>query len=438
MTSFTGRIVKVPQRVFLKVALAAAVVLPLAAFYPVYLTSSLRARPARTSYVSWGQAPHESVFVSWETESPASGGVVLYGPSPDQLVAQVPEPAGERTFHHVDLDGLKANTTYFYEVRVGGEFFSDGRFRTAPDPAAPPSPGGFTWLAFSDTQQKFGPGWHSALASALDGREDAFAAIVGDFVEDGLKQEWNNFFARAAPYLDDLPVVPVMGNHDRPRDFDGDGLEETWYFGEYFPQTEDEVQGTNERDVVPQFFFSFNWSNVHFQVLHFPEVDVDDEGEPGGVSAKDYARAFTPDHLAWMEADLAAAQSLDFRVTLFHCPYTGAGFYGPNHVLLDELVPLLQQYNVTLTLHGHAHHYERGHLENPFNPSAPMTYLVVGTGGGLADVGLRPVDATDVAIASPAYVVVRVTADQMNLTAVDLQGHVLDEFSVPAPGGGST
>ena len=253
-------------------------------------------------------------------------------------------------------------------------------------------------------------------------------------MEDGYKFEWNYFFKEASKYLDTIPFIPVIGNHDKPRDLDGDDIEE-YYFGKYFPQTEDtqiDPFGNNTYDIYQQFFFSFNWSSVHFQILHFPEVDIDDFDDPGGVNQKDYYRAFTPDHLAWIEQDLNDSQSLPFRVTLFHCPITSAGFYGPNFILEEQLLPILHEYNVTVTAHGHAHHYERGVLENPIYPENPLTYFIVGTGGGLTDVGLRPVPETQVAIASPCYTEGSANATALEFTTYSFEGNVIDSITLNA------
>jgi hypothetical protein len=280
----------------------------------------------------------------------------------------------------------------------------------------------------SDTQQKMGPGWHSHTASILAQKNYSFITMVGDFVEDGIKAEWNDFFTRAQPYLAKIPIIPIQGNHDRSRE-SANGTD-IYYFDEFFPQTQDKIIGLNSYDTAKQFYYSFNWSNVHIQVLHFPQIDLDDAKEPGGINPKDYFQAFTADQLQWIRTDLANAQNLPFRLTFFHCPVTGAGFYGPNSILLNELVPILTEYNVTATIHGHAHHYERGTISNVNGTYANLTYFLMGCGGGLVDVALRPVPETDICIASPCYTEVNVAVNQMTFKTYSFEGNVLDEFSV--------
>ncbi|MHC1590683.1 MAG: metallophosphoesterase family protein [Candidatus Helarchaeales archaeon] len=401
------------------------VIIPLPVFYSIYLTSYLKTPVIKTSWVSWYGNPSNEVYIGWET-SENSTCVVKYGKTLDSLDNEIQENASS-CIHIVNLTNLEPDTKYYYKITIDGEIYSAGEFRTAPATGMIKP---FTFCLFSDTQQKFGPGWHERTAYIMDDKNYTFIAEVGDFVEDGKKAEWNDFFSHAARYLDTIPIVPVRGNHDKPRDLDDDGKYE-YYFEKYFPQTVDNITGTNKYDKFRQFYFSFNWSNVHFQILHFPEVDIDDFDEPNGISPKDYYQAFTQDHIEWIKQDLKNAQNMSFRITLFHCPITGAGFYGPNFVLKEQLLPILFQYNVTVTVHGHAHHFERGTLKDEENNSnKTISYFIVGCGGGLTDVGLRPVEETDVVIASPCYIEVYVSDNSLNFLTRTFEGTIVDNFTI--------
>lgn len=408
-----------PREVATRLAMLCLVVAPLAIYLPVYLTSHLHQPVPATSWVSWRDDPRTAVHVGWETAGETQG-LVRYGIDPADLNLTAVEPAPAR-IHSVNLTGLAPGTTYHYRIEIGGATHAAGSFRTAPDAFEP-----FTFALYSDTQQKFGPGWHDAVARAIARGNHSFVAVVGDFVEDGDDVEWHDFFARAAPWLRTTPIVAVEGNHDKPRDG-------RYRFAEYFPSTVDVEMNKNPYDVHKQTYYSFNWSSVHVQVLHFPEIDLDDTGEDDMISRKDYYRAFTEDHLAWIEQDLVNAQAMPFRISLFHCPITSAGFYGPNFILKEQLLPLLHRYNVTATFHGHAHHYERGLLVNQTHyPANPLAFFLVGTGGGLADVGLRPVPETIVMSASPSYTVASATATTLTITTRALDGAVIDSITFHA------
>ncbi|MHA1791252.1 MAG: metallophosphoesterase [Promethearchaeota archaeon] len=413
------------KQILLKILLLIIVASPISIFYGLYMTLYLQHPVAKTSWVSWQNDPEKTIYVMWETPDNTSG-TLYYGKDPSTLNDKILENASLR-FHSLILKNLSPDTKYYYKIVVNDQEYSKGEFRTAPSTFKP-----FTFAAVGDTQQKFGPGWHWHTAQIFDNKNYSFMTMVGDYVEDGKKAEWNDFFTQASRYLDTIPIIPVRGNHDKPRDLDGDGKVE-YYFQEYFPQTEDNVTGDNAYDTEKQFYFSFNWSSVHFQVLHFPEVDIDDKGEENSVNPGDYYKAFTSDQLAWIDQDLKNAESLPFRVTIFHCPITGAGFYGPNFILEQQLAPILLKHNVTATIHGHAHHFERGVFTNETAfPDRSLTYFVVGCGGGLSDVGLRPVKWTKVMSASPCYTEGFATADSLTFTTFSFDGAVIDKVSFNA------
>jgi hypothetical protein len=389
------------------------------------------------SYVSWYNDPHQRVYIGWET-SELTVGQVRYGTDPANPNLLIDEIGG-KTIHIVNITGLSSDTAYYYQVWINGKQFCTGEFRTAPVPLNFPITDETLIVPFrfglsADIQQKFGPGWFSRFSKVIAEKDYAFMAFVGDFLEEGNVEEWWDLFTRSSVFLNRIPIVPVQGNHDRPRDLNGDGTLE-YYFARYFPQTVDQISGTNQYDTHPQFYYSFNWSNVHFQILHVPEVDIDDFNEEGGVNPRDYNQVFTPDHLEWIRNDLAAAQAMPFRITLFHCPITSAGFYGPNFILQEQLLPILHEYNVTVTVHGHAHHFGRGLLPNPLNPGRDLTILNVGN-AATPDMGLRPVPETEICAASPSYTECLATASTLRFTTYTLDGAIIDDYTIVAPIGG--
>ncbi len=383
------------------------------------LTAHHKTTLPRMAFATLGSNPDTEMIIVWETAT-ALKGEIRYGTDTNSLVESKTELI-DSIYHHMFLTSLSPNTTYYYQIFHGGILYTNGSFRTAPLPMATNHVSRFCFVA--DTQPKMGPGWHSRSAQKIAQENYDFVALIGDFVEDGLQNEWWDYFMRASAYLSHTPIVPVRGNHDRPRD-------DKYYFESYFPQTVDAVKDLNPYDTYKQFYYSFNWSNVHFQVLHFPEVDIDDENEPNGVNPRDYNQAFTEDHIQWIRDDLKRAKDYPFKISLFHCPITGAGFYGPNFIMIEQLLPILHEYNVTATFSGHAHHYERGTLHNSIHPSKPLTFFVVGTGGGLADVGLRPVKESDAVFGSPIYTEMVASQNTLTIKAKSLDGRVLDEFVI--------
>ncbi|MFO8018082.1 MAG: metallophosphoesterase family protein [Promethearchaeia archaeon] len=341
-------------------------------------------------WVSWSGNPDEQVYISWETEEKTSG-ILKYGIDEGDLNQSVTE--SEKTnIHHVNLTGLSADTTYYYEVEIDGKVFGKGKFRTAPS-----SQKDFTFGLYSDTQQNFGPGHHFRVGNALKDKKYAFIVNVGDIVQDGGKKEhYNNFFKIGSEYLDTIPFIPVIGNHDQRN---------VTLFTEYF------INQVNKSQY--HFYYSFNWSNVHFC---FPHFAYGSESE------------MTDAQLNWLKKDLSRSQDKAFRIVMFHCPIKGASFFGPNEVLIEKVQPILLEYNVTATVHGHEHHFERGNIKG-------MTYFISGGGGGALDVGLRPLPETEVLTESPNFTEVHVTENEINFKTMTLEGSVIDDFTIQAEEG---
>lgn len=342
-------------------------------------------------WISWFNDPYKRVYISWETNDNTKG-IIYYGTSKDSLTSSKFE-VESKTLHHEILDNLLPNTKYYYKVEINGELFGTGEFKTAPLTYED-----FTWVMISDTQQHVGPGHHYRTARVIDqNNEDyAFIANVGDLVDDGYDQAlWNNFFTIAHQYFDTIPFVPVIGNHDTHR---------PTIFTNYF------INQVNSSD---EFFYSFNYGSVHFQILYIPYGHL---YELSSVQMR------------WMEEDLKAAQDMPFRVVMFHCPIIGASMFGRNENLETYLLPTLLKYNVDATIHGHEHHFERGHIDN-------MMYMILGGGGGMLDAGLCPLPETDVLTATPCYTEVHATASSLTFTTLTLEGALIDNYTILKTGG---
>jgi len=69
-------------------------------------------------------ADGKSATITW-TSDKESTGVVQYGTNAASLVLTTPEEAAKTLNHRVSLTTLKANTTYFFRIVVGGETFDN-------------------------------------------------------------------------------------------------------------------------------------------------------------------------------------------------------------------------------------------------------------------------------------------------------------------------
>ncbi len=361
-------------------------------FSPILLFFSISAIALYASpneyapWVSWFDDPSERVYISWKTKEKTKA-VIYYGTDENDLSDQIKE-SKEQNLHHVILNNLSANTQYYYEIKIDGKSFGSGQFRTAPLTYK-----SFTFGLISDTQQNVGLGYHSRVANVIKGMKWAFIANVGDLTDEGDEESYyNNFFQVGAEYLDTIPLVPVVGNHDKHAPS---------LFMDYFIN--------NKYTSKEQFFYSFNWSNVHFQICDFPYGSGEE---------------FTDEQLNWMEYDLANAIEMPFRIVMFHRPIIGSSFFGRCKPLIERVLPILEEYNVDVVIHGHEHHYERGFLNDD------LMYMIIGGAGGQLDPGLNPQPESDVAVAMPCYTQVHVTDDTLEFQTFSLQNELIDEITL--------
>lgn len=129
---------------------------------------------------------------------------------------------------------------------------------------------------------------------------------------------------------------------------------------------------------------------------------------------------------AWLDQQLSSS-SATWKVALFHHPpYTCGGHSGAADVQ-RRWVPLFEKYKVQLVLSGHDHNYQRFAAKNG------VTYVVDGGGGaGLYQLhGCPSSYPTRVrARYEHSFLYVTATADQLNVSEVNLSGKVRDHFAL--------
>jgi Calcineurin-like phosphoesterase/Purple acid Phosphatase, N-terminal domain len=360
----------------------------------------------KAPYITWYDNPAKEICISWESNTIIIG-EVRYGTEKGNLNNSTSELLSTQ-IHHINLTNLISNTKYYYEVYNGQNKHGSGTFQTAPD--SKNSDVNFTWAITSDTQQpKITEGHFGRIGKAIQNKNISFLAITGDLVDEGdNRAHWNNFFTQGASFMNTIPLVPVMGNHDWKGKNESD-------FYRYFPNN-------RNNSINNYFFYSFNFSMVHFTICHFTYA---------------YNSELNDDQINWIKQDLKNAQDKSFRVIMFHCPIIGAGFYGEDSNLKTKLVPILHEYNVSAVFNGHEHHYERGYIKdtnNQWSNGNQMLYMVLGAGGGAFDPGLRPLEGAQVMTTAPCYVEVQSSKNLLHFKALSPEGAVYDDVTLDTEG----
>jgi acid phosphatase type 7 len=246
--------------------------------------------------------------------------------------------------HEGVIDGLEASTCYRYQVRCGALSGPEASFCTAPLPDEP-----FSFVVFGDTRTNHDD--HAAVMRALKAEGVDFFINTGDLVSSGeVEEDWVTFFETESDLLRELPLYPVIGNHDE------DGGNVDIYTRLFAPPTESSES---------ENYYAFTWGNTRFIVLDNQSmwlgrpVDHTEQGD-------------------WFGAELertAGDESIEHVFVLVHANMYSVkdGRAGDEGLRLwqDEML----ENGVDYVFSGHDHHYMRGLAENG------LPFVVSGGGG---------------------------------------------------------
>ncbi len=347
-------------------------------------------------YLMW--ASPTAVTVMWETAS-ATIGTVDYGPTA-ALGATISEDS-PTTLHELRLTDLAPGAENFYKIWFDGFALPMSSFRTAL-PADDTSP--FTFLVWGDNQN--GSDTFATIVEQMVVEEAHFAITVGDLVQDGTRANYRSqLFTPLAPLADHVSFLVAGGNHSRYGDPD--------LFDEYFAQPGDE------------HCFGWRWGELFIIFID----SEDDNIIPGSPQGDCITTALSS----------AAATEATFQAAIFHKPPRIEWWYGGLIAFTDEmeapwireaLEPLLESYGVDLIFNGHNHLY----AHTP-ETTGGITLVTTGGGGGgldtsffMWDVGNWP--EIDTTIHEHHFLSVAVTSTEITVTAVDIDGVAMHQFTV--------
>lgn len=361
-------------------------------------------------YLQW--ATTDGMTVRWETSRPATS-IVHWAPKVDWVgekkdrkptFANKQEHKGMHLLHEVRIDGLEANTAYYYRVETvddqGRRLWSDVlSFQTAPAAGEP-----FAFAVISDTQGN--PKVSGQVAAHAWALRPNFLLHPGDLVSTGtVKAQWlNHFFASMKPLLERVAFFPVLGNHERDARF----------YYDYMSLPD------------PEYYYTFTYSNVQFFM-----IDSNRNVGPGS------------EQFMFLERELKKSRA-QWKIVCYHHPaYTsdendyGDTWSGPStrgDLRTRKLVPLFDQHGVDIVWNGHIHSYERtwplreNHATSPGNGTVYM--VTGGGGGGLETPGpIRPFFQNTVK-RGHHFCYVAVNGKTLELKSYDLAGQLFDTTTI--------
>ena len=328
-----------------------------------------------------------AVSVSWDTSGEEIGRVEVRGP--DGLPIELSET--ELGTHHVlNFEGLAHWGRYTYQVAGAPGTSGGGTFTVAGDDRR-----AFHFTVAGDTRTQ--PFYHRAVLDRVLAERPLIHINTGDLVASGeVAAQWDTFFRVERELLRRVPLLPVVGNHDKDPNTLYDDL---W-----------RLPGVRDQAL---------WYSVRLGNLVLLSIDYSQVGD--GQTEQDL----------WLAAELAAAEAdpeLDHIVPSLHVPPLSSGPHGNDLDLLARLQPLFSQHGVQLVLCGHDHSYERSLYEG-------IHYVVAGgggapQGGSLASTAPNPQEHSQIFVFAYSYARIDVSGTRLVLTAFDLDGDRLDRVEI--------
>jgi acid phosphatase type 7 len=318
-----------------------------------------------------------SANINWRTETNESGAIYYDTTSYFNLHHNFKNSKSIHTaaqYQHVQLTGLKPNTSYTYWVRPSGDKFAFGNrtFRTFP------ISGPFTFIVVGDTRE--GINYNETqrfkyIADAIANESNVlFVLHGGDFARFDYTPKWATFFQCADRMLAKFTFFPVIGNHEYHNRSNRDLDEEHYHVcpEQCFPCNKC-APGTGAVNYKSAFDmplnYSFDCAGVRFIVLNSPDPNSTCCDDPH--TSLNLSEAQAP----WLEQLLKDNNEGVF--TIHHHPIWDAGRTKNN----SDLTPwdkLYHKYNISANFAGHTHNYQRYNISG-------IPYLVVGNGGAPND-----------------------------------------------------
>ena len=355
-----------------------------------------------------------SATVFFELSGPANGQLLYRSQGNPAEGGAVPlDPGSAR--HLLTLDGLTPETRYEYIVHLGtgetgpteptfdGARWGPTSFRTGPCG----EPLRFGVIGDSG----FGEEVTFRLGELMAGYDLAFVIHVGDVVyriyEDANPFESYalKFYAPFAPLLRQMPIYPVVGNHDVEEAAFWEGSP---FYYRAFPPFADPAFAPSDYE-GRRGWYAFAHGDVQFVLLD-TQIFF---GEPGRAEQD-----------TWLRQRLADER---YRITIpvFHVPMYTSGMHPSDTVVVRmNWEELFTASRIPLTLAGHDHNYERLIVNG-------ITHIVSGGGSaGLYGMGEQHPNS-QFFVQQSHFVLVELFHDHIVLQAIGVDGAVIDGEEAP-------
>jgi hypothetical protein len=376
-------------------------------FLALLLFSALRAyaqdQPKLLVHPYLQDATPNSIIIKWETNT-GEESVVEWGTTP-KLGKKTKGTSYDINFsdariHEVTVTGLKRFTEYYYRVKTGKTRSDIFQFKTPPFAGDPIS---FTMVAMSDIQRdsnepdKFEEVVNDGVLRYLEKTSGgklsdnlAMLLLPGDLVDDGTEyHQWQDyFFNPAQKLLAEVPVYPVLGNHER----------NSAYYFKYFSLPK------NGTPAYVEHWWYKDYGNV--RVI--------------GLNSNDGYRDIWQQY-SWLKnllEETAKNDAIDFVFAQLHHPHKSELWIPGEAKTSGRVVKMLEEFTTktgkpSLHFFGHTHGYSRGQSKDHKH----LWINVASAGGSLDNWGEfegRDYDEFSVTQDEYGFVLVEIDANEAN------------------------
>ena len=258
----------------------------------------------------------------------------------------------------------------------------------------------------------FGDKTTIGLVDAMTDAKLDFVIHTGDVVDriasngnpfDSYKE---NFYSPFEPLLKMMPMYTVPGNHDYDRDISFEGG--PFYFHAFpaFFDPQFPAQKNSERNQ----FYAVPYGEIQFVMLDTQVLF----GQPG-----------REDQESWLEERLSDPR-FEVTIPVFHVPPYNSSTVHPDdsNVVRGTWVSKFKDANVLLTLSGHYHAYERL-IEND------ITYIITSGGSSVLYAKGDKAPESQLYKRESHYLLIELENESLSFSAINLDGDVLDEVTIP-------
>ena len=276
--------------------------------------------------------------------------------------------------YSAQLKELSAGADYEYRI-INGEHCSAWHSLKTTDGNH------FKALIFPDSQSADYGVWAKVAKFAYSNNTNAeFFVNIGDIVDNGEDwTQWRAWFDGADSFIDKIPFVPIMGNHECYNRQWKTRLPEAYF--NYF-----EVPA-NGSDKFERRYYSFDYGDVHFAIL-------DSQWDELNAVSTNAGDELIHAQQEWLRHDMTNSTK-KWKIVFIHKdvlqyrikgrPERSEGFSD----IGTTFMPLFDELKINIVFTAHLHTYrDRGHIYNfERNPQGPL-YILTGLSGDVRYPGL--------------------------------------------------